>query len=553
MESTNNPTPGRGDQGQQAVSNDSTDEKQSGKLSIGSIWNLIKRFKWLALISLLLALSGFGFNIYRLNKESKLEAQEIKQAQRKFRILVPLFASNQEYLNYMKLESGKKYQAESFSRKVSSDTVKAVEASMSAWLKSPLVTVTGARFREDKIDFYFYPEGSDNDSYKRAFYKAMKEAEIQGYEVVGIIGHVTSTVTQACGEIYKEYAKENKTTPVPMILPLATATSLTYALSLNDGPAVLRLPPANDKQAELISHFLLNKGATRVTIIRDLSNTVYSNDLIGSFHTHFVDQPFRNKSLLEQLESKHGQILAIVPVGGESGEPFLHTSVSNLKGDALLLFAMTEASLETIAQARAAGITASYTILTDGAIDEHLIPRANALVYSQASSRVGIIPASNMLYLTFPLETPLPEKLKEVLSEVPERFSNLNSVDPDDPKNLSMTHAQYVVDAVQIALTIIFRDIIQAKNSQDGKDVLSNTIKSWQDKRKVEGIPFSYDKTRIYEIDAFGNSTNMRYHLFRAKLPGKIDKAKLNLKDIKWFHDTGNCLGEPSANLQAKE
>lgn len=527
-----------------------------------STWfsQLSSKIKVTAVVLGIVTIAGTAFTIYQVRKDSQKEKADQIQANRRFRILVPLFASNQEYLNYMKLPAHAKYRIEDLSRKVSSDTAKTVNAARSAWLKSPNGVSLSSSFPADKVDFYFYPEGTNDDSYRRAYLKALDEAKNDGYEPVAIMGHVTSTVTLACGDIYRKITQENnekakseddkeKLIPLPMILPLSTATSLTYSLSLNDGPAVVRLPPANDRQTELISDFLNFKRANRVTIVKDLSNTIYSDDLIDSFHSHFVDEPFRNKSLLDQFQVQHGEILATVPAGGTSGEPFLHTGISSIRGDALLLFAMTEVSLETIAEARAIGFTAKYTLLTDGAIDEHLIPRANALISGQGRARAGVVPDSNTLYLTFPLDEPLPGKLKGVLAEVPESNTQSSVSDPDDPKNLSMTHAIYVTDAVQILLTILYRNLMIAKNPSPGRDVISSIFHDWQRGGKIDGVSFSYDPERIYQIDAFGNSINMKYHLFKAILPG-IVKGKLDLKAFKWVHDKENCKWERPAEHQ---
>lgn len=483
------------------------------------------------------------------------------QSRRKYRILVPLYASSQEYLDYMGIKDGH-YPKGNIKRKVSVDTIFALEAAKDAWFEvernKNLKSIT-----PDNVNFYYFPEGYDETSYEAAFNKAMETAKNDEVEVVGVIGHVTSTVTHAYGRFY---GRER----LPLVLPLSTATDLTnYLRGTCKVPAVLRLPPSNDKQAELISKFLSDQQALRVILVKDLSNPEYSDDLIEGFRNHFVSEPFESQRKIAKSERRpmylvdHGQILAVLPTGGSTGMPIMYPGLKELNADALVLASMTAASYEALAQARTEGVAAKFTILTDGAIDEDLLPRVNRLIsndelQSEVKARMKTVlwqppkvPIEGKIYITFPLDEPLPKVLYE------EVLKNFHRLDGElGERNLEMTHTQYAVDAAQILLSTLKTEVAEAGYSwlQEPRDAISAKINKWNDAKITEKLVFSYDENRRYNLDGAGNTLQIPYHLYTATLPGLTaenkdaffdakanNQAKEKLKEywagVKWVHD----------------
>lgn len=482
--------------------------------------------------------SGIGLVVFL--KSNLQEAERAKQSQRKFRVLVPLLASSQEYLRFMELALGERYDEEKYSKKVSRDFLNAIKASADYWF-AEYKPVNESFFNKERVDFYHFPEGYDKETYKQAFERALLQAMHDNTEVVGVIGNVTSTVTQEYGKLcggretspgIQEYGKLHEgNVRFPMILPLATATNVTHQLINNGVPAVLRLPPANEKQTKLISDFLLNqpgKAAVRALIVKDLTNLVYSTDLVDSFRTHFVLNPLETAQNIKILAPgaksslPFGRVLGVMPAGGETGAPFLYPAIDRLQPDALLLFGMTECALETLLQARASRLQSKYTILTDGSVDEYLIPRV-----------VGILSQDQIksIYLTFPLETPEHPCVKPVMSGLEEK----------DRRNLDMTHAIYVIDAAQIMLTVLEEKIVRQHDPRPASVSVAETIDKWRkdaERNRTKSIDIKFPcSDRKYIIDQFGNTTNIEYHIFRADFSKKSGiKGTINQVDVQWKH-----------------
>jgi hypothetical protein len=490
----------------------------------------------IALIGLISAILGI-----RTWWQDDAKAQfAVKQAKRKFRVLVPLFASSQEYLRFMELGLGEWYDEEKYSKKVSRDFLNAIKASANNWFAN-YKPVKEMPFDKEKVDFYHFPEGYDEETYKKSFEMALQHAMHDGREVVGVIGNVTSTVTQEYGKlcggkvvssVIEEYGKLHEgNMKFPMILPLATATNVTHQLINSGVPAVLRLPPANEKQTKLISDFLLNqpgKAAVRALIVKDLSNLVYSTDLVDNFRTHFVLDPLETAQNIRRLAPNaqsslpFGRILGVMPAGGERGAPFLYPAIERLQPDALLLFGMTECALETLLQADASRLQTKYTILTDGAVDEYLIPRV-----------VGILSENQIksIYLTFPLENPEHPCVNPVMSVLEEK----------DRRNLDMTHAIYVIDAAQIMLSVLEERIVKQGDARPASVSVAETIDKWRkeaERNKSKSIEIKFPcSDRKYIIDQFGNTTNIEYHIFRAEFSKRsMIKGTVNQIEVKWKH-----------------
>lgn len=447
------------------------------------------------------------------------------QAQRKYRVLVPLYAGNQEYLDFIGKYNGR-FPISEFQRKVSIDTLYALEAGKSAWFRQ---YPQDKNLKSENFDFYYFPEGYDEPSYKAAFEKAMSVADEEDVEVIAAIGHVTSTATKAYASFYGKQR-------LPLIMPMATATDLTnYLRGTWRVPAILRLVPTNAKQSELLSSFLLNNGAYRVIIAKDLSNPAYSGDLVEGFRTHFVTQPFEIQRKKKPADNRpmflvnHGEIVAVIPAGGESGAPVTYPEIKEMTSDAFVMIGMTNFSLETLAQARASSVNAKFTVFTDGAIDEDLLPRVNSLLSDANKNRRIIrdrIPVKGIIYISFPLDEPMPKQLEEKIFN---QFHEWGG----PPRNLAMTHSLYVVDAAQIVLQLIKGSVADQGYSlfASARGAVADKIEEWN-KKNVTSENFStYDPQRKYKLDTSGNALNIEYHLYRASLPGVTER------DIKEFAD----------------
>jgi hypothetical protein len=449
-----------------------------------------------------------------------------KLEERKFRVLVPLYASSQEYLQFLK---GEGPYLGPYSRKVSSDVLLAVKKSKDFWFSQN----RDKRLKPDKIDFFPFPEGYDDATYRQAFAHAVKIAKANGFEIVGSIGHVTSSTTKAYGALYAEEG-------LPLVLPLATATDLASDLTTSiDVPAVLRLPPTNAKQANVISDFLLDRDGFRVLVAKDLSNPTYSNDLVEAFRARFVRSPFSNLTNANGKKpspfeifslSKYGRILGVVPAGGDTGQPFAPPAVQIKSSDAILLFGMTEFAVETLMQAWAQGLQPRFTILTDGAVDEYLLPRLNGCLRDFPASAVPKAIGNREIYLAHPIEERLPRRLQPVFADLTD----------DERYSLEMTHAQYVVDAVYIYLTIVNDEIVAKRASRESKVAAAEVMRKWAQDGSIP-VMFDYDRAWAYSLDVFGNSLNRDFHLFKATLSGSPPGSPEGFKGIEWEHDESFC------------
>ena len=517
--------------------------------------------------------------------EEKKQQQQI--AESKFRVLVPLQASSKEYLDFMQMEPGASYDQDGkngeFSSKVAQNIRDSIKAAYLAWFALP-----DKKLSKEKIDFYFFPEGFDDKSYSRAFERALVEAHLAGRKVIALIGNASSSATQKygefCGMQYIELSAESKKllnergknyielsaeskklldeltesgkpkamvldSKISMLLPLATATSLTHSLRVDGVPAALRLPPANDRQAKFIADFLLkpvtpaaendkqvkNPAAIRTIVVKDLSNPVYSEDLLEGFRENYVQQPLaeyeKYKSLYPDSKppNNFGRILSVMSVGGKPGNlstPFLYPMMTELKPEALVIFGMTNTSLETLAQVKASKLNFKYIILTDGAVDEYLISRIASMVDPAQLKNI---------YLTFPLPCVMPTALDTILQQ---KFGMGRK------RDFELTHALYVTDSTFIVLSMLEK-LAQAGWSKPAKQFVEETITEWRDSAKGSSskaiIAEFLPSKRDYMIDHFGNTTNLDYHLYRVEVPKGLSDSNHGRSNIKWIHALEMC------------
>jgi hypothetical protein len=411
----------------------------------------------------------------------------------KFRILVPLETRYTDYIKFV--QNGDRLDPKNLDSRASKNINTAIDKALTQW---KLDYPQDAQKISADLDFFFFPEGSasDKEVAKKAFSKALEISKTENRQIIALIGNISSTSTQTYGEFCAEKQ-------IPMILPLATATDLLH--SLRNVPAVLRLPPSNEKQADLIARFLLEKAvvdngkrnAIRTLLVKDLSNKVYSDDLINVFRSLYVQNPLKQfadeKNANGSSTKQFGRIIGTIPIGIDATNPFLDTHISNPEADALVLFSMTDPALETLAQVQATKIKFPYIILTDGAVDQYLLERIG-----------GVIPKEDLpnIYLTFPLSCPMPSELDDLMG-------NTGYKD-----GLDLTHSIYVADSAYIALNLVKNGFI-ANEQADLKGYLIKTIKEWSAKGSIE-VPVY--KNRRYTTDSSGNCALYPYHLFQIKV-----------------------------------
>jgi hypothetical protein len=426
----------------------------------------------------------------------------------KYTILVPLAATASESNTFLEKNDGSTFEAP-YTNKASQNIRDIVEVAKKQWLNDN----ADKKLKADDIEFFCFPEGYDEDpdSFKKTFDRAMEIAKAKERKVIGVLGNVSSTSTLKYGDFCA-----NPKEKLPMILPLATATNLMQALKLKGVPAVLRLPPANDKQAFKISDFLLKNQTYETVIIRDLTNETYSSDLIESFRENYVQRPL-------SVKDKSGEILGTISIGGKETSPFLYSSLAGKDGgNGLVIVGMTNSAIETLAQVKASTSKYKSIILTDGAVDEYLGERIKKIQSGEKSTSI---------YITFP--TPC------VISKSIENYIQLKESLRNNKKDFEMTHSLYVADGVYIIMSALNREITerQGKPYQENEEsgILTRFIEAKkQEAVKVEedlkknperkglpgvnialDLPFQNFDNREYIIDKFGNNISAFYYLFK--------------------------------------
>jgi hypothetical protein len=481
------------------------------------------------------------------------------QRDRKYRVLVPMYASRQEYLDYIN------HDLPTVQRKVARDILASIESAKRAWFQGNSHLLP-QNFNEDSVDFYCYPEGFDQESYENAFKKALYTSIKEKYDVIGVIGHVTSTVTRACGPLY---AKRG----LPIILPLATEKYLAAQLKRSyKVPGVIRLVPNNSKQAERISKFLLEREAYRAIIVKDKGNTAYSDDLVESFRYYYVRRPFEQgterNNTTKLYSVNHGRILSVISAGGEDERSIVNSVIENQQVDALIVVGMAESCLDILAQAREVGLKARFTLLTDGTVDEYLLPQFNRLINDQTQDRTNggshqkteiesldrsvEAPSDqaplheqseaidngqsrpgkpHRIYTVFPIDEPMFDKLSEQV---------LN--DNAKGRSLKMTYSLYVVDAVQIFLTVLFKDVVKASYPfwKPPKAYIADTFNNWAS--KPAPVNLTYDSSRVYKFDQYGDCEDIEYHIYYVDIDGALPARPGD--EPKWKHDHEECRAE---------
>ncbi len=497
---------------------------------------------WSAVLTIVLAVPVvIGFLLSAYNWATTKPTPPFK----KYRVMVPLQANSSEYSAFMQTEGPDATFEGRYTNKASQNIREIVKAAKKQWFADPNVN-RAALPTSDDIDFFSFPEGheGEKESYERAFHHAIKAAKDAQREVIAVLGNVSSTSTLKYGEFCGKYK-------LPMILPLATATNLLHELGVRKVPAVLRLPPPNDKQAKAVSDFLLQRDIQQTVVIKDLTNDAWSRDLVDNFRENYVQRPLSDQEA--RKAGKFGQIISVVPVGGPETQPFIYPILSGSEQDALLVIGMTNASVETLTQAKASKANFTYTILTDGAVDEYLD--------TQIISIQGKESLHN-LYLSFPVPCVLPEALKSYIDVE----AGLKVAD------FKMTHALYVADGAFIIMSMLnngLKDNADASGRQiivDAINKLKSDAKQSEDERMARGepqrdpvgqliilpLPFNSSENRKYVIDKTGNNTNASYYLFNIVAGSSAGRTAIDWKRAKGSSSPLKCSEDTSDGTTAR-
>lgn len=305
-------------------------------------------------------------------------------------------------------------------------------------------------------------------------------------DVIAVIGHFSSSVTS---DVLSIYCDED--VDLPLIMPVPTATHITYSARNIGCSASVRLPPSNQLQgqqlAELVRHIEEHHdhnehdGTTRyIALFRDQNNAEYSNSLGREF-----------ASALSADSSINYKLAIDIAVSGPNGGLIVTDTIAQYDGMNIWVIAgMTPAVLQTLRQASALGILPDHVILTDGAISEQLFIEGRDVIGSNI----------HLLFQT----PPDSQRLQQVLS-----------VTEGDGSELSF--APYGNDAYMLLALLI------EGQSQDGLGFTREQMR-----REVANlIPVNSDSSIDYprrpnerltlrqlSFDRVGNNQNIRYSYY---------------------------------------
>lgn len=521
----------------------------------GFFTGLVNKYGKLGLFSIIAGIIGLPMAFFAVTFDSC----KTVPSPRNFTVLVPLAATSSEYNAF--IENGE-YKGK-YNNKASQNIRDILEVSFTEWKKNN----PNSPF---DIEFFCFPEGyaDDRTSFEQAFNKALKITKDKKREVVASLGNISSTSTLEYGNFCGR-----KDQQIPMILPLATATNLTKSLALKKVPAVLRLPPTNDKQSAVISQFLFDNEVYKSVVVKDLSNETYSSDLIEGFRENYVQNPLGKKDS-SQKEISFGEILGTIPASGKETPPFLYKELGG-KDNGLIVAGMTNSAIEILAQINASGAIYKRIVLTDGAVDEYLGERIMKIqAGSKAEKNIESVPNAEEktsteqgfenLYLSFPSPCTMNQSLEKYI----ENDARLKEKQID----FEMTHSLYVADAAYIILSELKRAISNG-STKEGKFILTSFIEKLKetaktrekdnvdkgDYKSIAGdkidleLPFNNIDERRYIIDKNGNNIAANYYLYKMskKSDGKIKWIPVMLAKSELPPDTGSFSNVGNANGSA--
>lgn len=203
--------------------------------------------------------------------------------------------------------------------------------------------------------------------------KRLAEEASNDLDTLVVVGHLSSSITLQTIDIYSKK-------DVPLIMPVPTNPALTSKDRLN----VLRLPPTDVEQAEVVAKFILGLDSVkRIAVIRDQDNASYSDFLAGKIISDLrqasIDKPNGPVVVDEEL------------VGGGRVSTSVTDSLKAFNVDALVVAGTTDNAITLLEMLNAAQLN-PIVIMTDGVIDKAFL------------HKISRIP--NNLYVTFPLGRP---------------------------------------------------------------------------------------------------------------------------------------------------
>ena len=234
----------------------------------------------------------------------------------------------------------------------------------------------------DNIVFRDYVEGKDKDERIATAEKQIKMAANDGRPVVAVIGHTTSQATLDAAPAYARHQ-------LPVLMPYATRTGIAAEVCQVTSdkervPRALSFPPSNKVQAKSIAAFLMkpSRGVHSVVLFRDAANHAYSDDC-GSELLKILESDTSGPGNTPRVE-----IVGDIAVGGADGHWYVSQDVVNARADAFVVIAMTKPSLEIVRQVARSDPRGwpKMIVLTDGAIDDNLIPRITPAVKTPDST-----------------------------------------------------------------------------------------------------------------------------------------------------------------------
>jgi hypothetical protein len=291
------------------------------------------------------------------------------------------------------------------------------------------------------VEFQVYLEGRDKEERLRIARDQILSAAARKAPVVAVIGHTTSQVTVETAPVYAEFG-------ISVLIPYATKTGIAEDVTrpLADGrqvPRALSFPPSNRAQANSIAEFLHNQKDAKgqpdpvrsVLIFRDAANRAYSDDCGNELVRLLENDP----------TSKGGppvEIVADISVGGDIGRWYYTRETATAKADAYIIITMAKPSLEIVRQVVRSSTSSwpKLIVLTDGAIDDYLVPRIAPTIKTRIRSDDGKeVKSFPPVYIAFPESDVEPKGYDAIFQK---------------GKGRGLSHSAYLTDAIFVASAV---------------------------------------------------------------------------------------------------
>lgn len=392
---------------------------------------------------------------------------------------------------------------EPYEQKISNDIATTIENARLEF------EVRNADVDRTRFEFLHYVEGTDADERRRIAREQVQRAAAAGRPVVCVIGHTTSQATLDAAPVYAEFK-------IPVLMPYATKTGIAedVARLRVDGcsiPRALAFPPPNKTQAESLARFLRHHKIRSVIVFRDATNRAYSDDCANELVRLLeVDVP---------ADAQPIEVIGDVAVGGTSGQWYVTDAVKAANADAYVVVAMTKPSLEIVRQVTRSAATPKFILLTDGAIDENLIPRiAGSITATTKRTRANgaaRLPESvdettlsgPPVYISFPESEVRPLGYDKIFARDKERSIK------------GLSHSAYLADAVFLAYGVAAGALRNGATSRRVRAIYVRELDRVMNRSDAGGSilgAFSANGERIYKFDTSGSRTaGTEYTIYR--------------------------------------